>query len=197
VINMSIGRSAPPAAPIVGDAIRYAVSKGAFVAVSAGNDYEHGNPTEALAEQAGPIAGAMAVGEVGRELNRAYYSGVKSYVEIVAPGGDARSGGIAGTIFQQTYNADFVETFKLPPSRYVAPRFDVFDIVGYQGTSFSSPHVAGLAALLYSQGINNPAAIEAAIKRFAIDKGPTGRDDEYGEGLISPRATLRGLGLVR
>ena len=33
----------------------------------------------------------------------------------------------------------------------------------------AAPHVAALAALLYAQGITNPAAIEAAIKRFARD----------------------------
>ena len=31
----------------------------------------------------------------------------------------------------------------------------------------------------------------------AVDKGKPGRDDEYGYGLIQPRATLRGLGLAR
>jgi hypothetical protein len=35
------------------------------------------------------------------------------------------------------------------------------------------------------------------MKQFATDKGPPGRDDLYGHGLINPRATLRGLGLAR
>jgi subtilisin family serine protease len=61
----------------------------------------------------------------------------------------------------------------------------------------SAPHVSGLAALLYEQGIDNPAAIEAALKRFAVDKGAAGRDNEFGSGLISARNTLRGLGLAR
>ena len=47
------------------------------------------------------------------------------------------------------------------------------------------------------QGITKPAAIEAAIKRFATDRGAAGRDDDFGYGLISPRETLRGLGLTR
>ena len=47
------------------------------------------------------------------------------------------------------------------------------------------------------QGITTPAAIEAAIKQFATDLGAAGRDDEYGHGLINPRATLRGMGLLR
>jgi hypothetical protein len=61
----------------------------------------------------------------------------------------------------------------------------------------ATPHVSGFAALLRQQGITSPAAIEAAMKRFAVDRGPAGRDNEFGVGLINPRATLRGLGLAR
>jgi subtilisin family serine protease len=61
----------------------------------------------------------------------------------------------------------------------------------------AAPHVAGLAALLIQQAITKPAAIEAAIKRFATDRGAAGRDNDFGFGLISPRETLRGLGLTR
>ena len=61
----------------------------------------------------------------------------------------------------------------------------------------ATPHVAGFAALLMQQGIRNPAAIEAAMERFATDLGTPGRDDEFGAGLINPRATLRGLGLLK
>ena len=45
--------------------------------------------------------------------------------------------------------------------------------------------------------IGENESFEAALKRFATDLGPSGRDDEYGYGLINPRATLRGLGLAR
>jgi subtilisin family serine protease len=61
----------------------------------------------------------------------------------------------------------------------------------------ATPHVAGAAALLYSQGITSPAAIEAALTRFARDLGAAGRDDEFGAGLIDVRAALRGLGVAR
>jgi hypothetical protein len=66
-----------------------------------------------------------------------------------------------------------------------------------------SRHVDGRAARLGPRrsadaaGHHQPAAIEAAIKRFATDRGPSGRDNEYGYGIINPRATLRGLGLIK
>jgi serine protease len=198
VINMSIGRTGGPA-PAIESALRDAVARGAFVAISAGNDFEEGNPEERIAEIAARIDGVMCVAAVGRELNRAPYSGVKPYVEIAAPGGDVRVGGTAGAIFQQSYDPTigFAAPLDNAPSVYRAPRFDVFVQRPNQGTSMAAPHVSGLAALLMQQGITNPAAIEAAIKHFATDRGPAGRDDEYGYGIINPRATLRGLGLIK
>jgi len=61
----------------------------------------------------------------------------------------------------------------------------------------AAPHVSGFAALLMQQGITSPAAVEAAIEQFATDLGPSGRDEQYGFGLINPRASLRGLGLAK
>jgi hypothetical protein len=47
------------------------------------------------------------------------------------------------------------------------------------------------------QGLTDPAVIEAALKKFATDRGPAGRDDEYGFGIVNARNTLRGLGIAR
>jgi serine protease len=66
----------------------------------------------------------------------------------------------------------------------------------------ASPHVAGIAALIISQGVTSPAAVEALIRktaRFLGDSHPgtPGRNHEYGYGLIQPRTALLGFGLAK
>jgi serine protease len=61
----------------------------------------------------------------------------------------------------------------------------------YDGTSMATPHVSGVAALVWSQ---NPAwtnaQIRDALQKTAIDKGSAGRDTSYGFGIVQARAAL-------
>ncbi len=191
IINLSLGGPGQSTAEL--DAIRYAVEKGAFVAMAAGNEFDSGNPPEYPAAFAPQIDGAMSVGAVGRSRRRAYYSNTGSYIEIAAPGGDFRADGLSGVIYQ----VGLVATDSEPTLVRVMPRFDRYQELALQGTSMAAPHVAGVAALLYAQGLTNPAVIEAAIRKFAVDLGSPGKDDEYGYGLVDARAALRGLGVAK
>lgn len=190
VLNVSLG--GPGASPAILDALQYAVGRGSFISMSVGNEFEDGNPTEYPAAYGPQVEGAMAVGAVGRNSRRAFYSNTGSHVEIVAPGGDFRDGGLSGVIYQTSLLEDDFDAFTI-----IRPRFDRYAEVPNQGTSMATPHVAGIAALLRSQGITTPAAIEAAIKQFARDLGAAGRDNDFGHGLVDARASLRGLGAAR
>ena len=197
VINMSLGRTTGGPAPAIRSAIEYAVSRGVFVSVAAGNSFDTGNSPNRSAEFAREIRGMVAVAAVGRSLQRAYYSTTNAYVEIAAPGGDQRRDGGPGGVLQQTLDQDLLHTYEDGPARLVPPRADAFAYYYFQGTSMAAPHVSAFAAMLMQQGIRNPAAIEEAMEQTARDLGNAGLDSEYGYGLIQPRAALRGLGLAR
>jgi subtilisin family serine protease len=197
VINLSLGGSNPSTTQQ--DALNYAVSKGVFIAIAAGNAKLEGNPVEYPASYAAQIAGAMAVGATNRSGNRAFYSNTGSYVEIAAPGGDSRDSDASGSgfIWQSTIRPSVSD-----PSRVLFPVFDNYTEVAFSGTSMATPHVAGLAALLVSQGVKTPAAIEQVIKKTARligapDSATNPRNDEFGFGLIQPRAALFGLGIKK
>jgi serine protease len=190
VINLSLGGSQPSA--IVQDALTYAVGKGVFIAIAAGNDYDKGNPVEFPAAFAATIDGAMSVGSVGPSLTRAYYSSTGSWVEIAAPGGNYREGGTSAMVWQATICQPDSD-----PTTVIFPRFDRYCETPLQGTSMAAPHVAGTAALIMSQGVTNPAAVEALIKTTARPLGTPGRNGEYGFGLIQPRAALFGFGIAK
>jgi len=173
VINLSLGGTSP--STTLENAVAYAYNKGVTIVCAAGNEYQKGNsPLYPAAYD----AYCIAVGATRFDETRAYYSNTGTYLDIAAPGGDLNvdqnNDGYGDGVLQQTFGnnpKDFGYWF-------------------YQGTSMASPHVAGVAALLISDGVTGPDNIRAALQETAEDKGTTGRDDTYGWGLVDAHAAL-------
>lgn len=148
VLNMSFGVDLEPGREIdycdeaLQEAVFFARKKGAVLAVAAGNDnvWEHYNAP-------GVCNGTVKVASTGPEGLRSYFSNYGPSVTLAAPGGDMRYGYIGGIL--STVN---------PGGGYNASGFDFF-----QGTSMASPHVAGVAGLIF-------AASEKALKAEQVEQ---------------------------
>jgi serine protease len=182
VINLSLG--GPNESRTLREAIDRAVAAGVTVVAATGND------NASSVEFPASLPTVIAVGAVDGRKVRARYSNYGSALDLVAPGGDVRRDD-DGDRFP-----DGVAQQSLDPDAVEAGRFDVFDYFLINGTSMAAPHVSAAAALLYRQGITSPSAIQRALEQTAEDLGPSGRDNEYGHGLIRPAEALKGLGLL-
>ncbi|WP_274054108.1 S8 family serine peptidase [Thalassomonas haliotis] len=101
----------------------------------------------------------MSVGAVDSSENIASFSQYNNQVEISAPGVNVNS-----TITGNGY-------------------------ASWSGTSMATPHVSGVAALVWS---NHPTCtatqIRDALNNTAKDKGSSGRDNYYGYGIVQAKA---------
>ncbi|SHF90359.1 Peptidase inhibitor I9 [Microbulbifer donghaiensis] len=69
------------------------------------------------------------------------------------------------------------------------------DYAYFNGTSMATPHVAGVAALVWSHYPNcAPGEIRAALNATAEDLGAAGRDNAYGNGLVQAMDAVNYLG---
>ena len=69
------------------------------------------------------------------------------------------------------------------------------DYLDWSGTSFSAPHVAGVAALLLSVDPTlTPAEVRHALAATATDLGTPGYDQHYGYGLVDACAAVDAVG---
>jgi serine protease len=160
VINMSLGSPFPSA--ILHAACQYAYKKGVTIVCAAGNSGTEGVGYPAAFRE------CIAVSAVGPGGKLAPYSSYGPQIAVAAPGGDKSLGDAAGVLQNTVLNGQD-------------------DYYSFQGTSMASPHVAGVAALLISQGIRDPGEVKAAIQKAARPKAPR---NQYGAGLLDAGAAV-------
>ena len=171
VINMSLAWDSNPGDPgerFVNEQIEYAISRGVTVVAGAGND--NGRITMPAAHP-----DVIAVGAVDKNKRRAWYSNYGRELDLVAPGGAQTSA---------TYRDGVLSTDVVNGTLYYSYQ---------QGTSFASPHVAGVVALMYSAGITDPHTIREILVDTAEDLGTRGFDNQYGYGLVNAYAAVAGV----
>lgn len=154
------------------EAMQRALDNNVLVVAAAGNGNESFVNCPAAYDE------ALAVGATNYNDSRWVWnsnqgSNQGDRLSVVAPGGSASSLDLTTGIYSTESNGGY----------------------GYKsGTSMSTPHVAGLAALLWSYNPNlTQAEVHSVIESTADDLGPVGFDIEYGHGRINTRRALEAL----
>ena len=134
----------------------------------------------------------ISVGATTATGCQADYSNSGSGLDLVAPGG-----GVDAPLAdnpRDVANCDPTRRSRAIVQETMVAGYRRFGLVGFEGTSFSTPHVSAAAALLIATkrlGENpTPQAVEQRLEETARDLGPDGYDRRYGAGLLDAAAAL-------
>ncbi|MCI2429391.1 S8 family serine peptidase, partial [Candidatus Acetothermia bacterium] len=180
VVNMSFGAVGcfePPGG--MREAVRRAVNQGVILVAAAGN---FGEFVAHCVSYPAAYPGVIAVGATGSDGTVVSYSQGGPDLSLVAPGGDIsyeKFLELAAKIENFEQFLPLLKTAILAPYSYggFGPFF---------GTSAAAPHVTGVVALMLS--VNPKLTRDHIVQIFretATDKGPRGRDNRYGCGVVN------------
>jgi thermitase len=170
VISMSWGGSGDSTA--IHEAIQAAYAKGVVLLGASGN-----KPLDVEVIYPARYTEVIAVGASGPAGEVASYSVGGPELDFLAPGGDSE--------------VNHLETDMILSCGIASTD----EYVYHEGTSMACPHAAGCAALLLSFGVDS-----ADVRGFLQDTaeqpgGGTGRNDDYGYGIINMENALGAFGL--
>lgn len=189
VINMSVEFDVSLRAgdiPEVISAIHYASRKNVTLVAASGN--------EGISKVAYPARDpeVISVGATTFDGCLADYSNAGRGLDLVAPGGGQDA----------SFNDNPMDRKNCDPSgadhhivqETLWRNVSHFGLVGFEGTSFATPHVTAAVALLIATkrlGAHpTPGAIRNRLRATARDLGPPGYDAHYGAGLLDVAAAL-------
>jgi type VII secretion-associated serine protease mycosin len=148
------------------ETVDYAYNEGVLLVAAGGNCgdssyYLNGCYYQDQPGYPGAYTSVMAVASTDSNDNQSSFSNQGSYIEIAAPGSSIYSTYLSG------------------------------GYTSMSGTSMATPHVAGLAALIWSQssGWTNQQ-VRAQIRDTAQDLGASGWDSQFGYGRINAAAAM-------
>lgn len=142
-----------------------------------------GNEASTLPAYPASYEGVISVSAVDLQQRITRYSNTGAFVDVAAPGGD---NGV-------DLNGDGYADGVLSTGGSGTGAGSSFAYTFISGTSMATPHVSGVLALMKSV---NPALapddIDALLAQGALtdDLGATGRDDQYGHGLINAQRAV-------
>lgn len=185
VLNLSLGGASHSQA--MQDAVTAAHGAGSVVIAAMGNCRYQSDSCPEANPDAYPAKydHVMAVSATGPSDAYTYYSQYGAHCDIAAPGGSMSQyhdpDGIYSTM--PTYDVELTTAYGY------AKTYDYL-----QGTSQATPYVAGLAALILAVDPGmTPDNVMDVIEDTAQDLGASGRDDDYGHGLIDVAAALQSI----
>lgn len=180
VINLSIGGEGT--SPLEQRAVEYAASNNVLLVAAAGNEHDEGNPIEYPAAALQPPGSngqggyGLSVGATTISGKRASFSNTGSQISLAAPGENV-FGAIASTSSRDWW------------PRYTLPGSSVGLYGWSSGTSFSTPEVAGAAALVWAANPSLTAQQVAAILK-ATASGGGKWSPRLGYGIIDVAAAV-------